>query len=87
MACLAALTMSWWFWRAKAPIGKAVAIDKLAEAINMAVILTFAVAYYLDLFVKMSVFVAGSLRLAAIFATLISSMHLGWQTHKIIEKD
>ena len=87
VAATCAFCMSVYFARHKEGIGRAIALDKAAECVNMMVILTFAIAYYFDLFVKMPIEMAAALRIAAISATTFSSLHLAWQTKKVLESD
>lgn len=87
LSASAAFSMSIYFARTSAGIGKAVALDKFAEGINMLVILTFAIVYFTDVFQKMPVLWAASLRILAILATLGSSLHLAYQTRQVIVND
>lgn len=87
LAAVSAFGMSFYFARTGKGIARAVAYDKFAEGINMAVILTFAICYYFGLFVKMPIQYAAALRIAAIAATLFSSIHLAWQTKKVLDGD
>lgn len=83
IAASSALGMSLFFIRSPRGIAQAVAIDKFAEFVNMAVIVTFAWAYYRDWFVVMPLWGAALLRMTAVVATLFSSIHLGWQVWNI----
>jgi hypothetical protein len=85
IAALSSLAMGLVFSRSDIGIAKAVAFDKIAETISLSVILVFALAYYFEMFIKMPIIYALMLRLIAISATLSSSIHLAWQTRKIIE--
>lgn len=84
-AAIAAFAMSFYFAKKGKGIARAIAYDKFAEGINMAVILTFAICYYFGFFVRMPIQYAAALRIAAIAATLFSSIHLAWQTKKVLD--
>jgi hypothetical protein len=86
IAAILAFGSAVYFWKSPEGIARAVAIDKFAEGISMLVILAFAVSYYFDFFVKMPIHYAAALRMFAIVATCFSSIHLAYQTTKIIRK-
>ena len=83
IAAASALSMSIFFVRSPKGIARAVAIDKFAEFVNMAVIVVFAFAYWRGWFVIMPLWAATLLRMTAVCATLVSSIHLAYQVHAI----
>jgi hypothetical protein len=86
MVCCAsasyAMSMAIEFRRVKHGMGKAVSIDKFAEAVNQGVLFVFATAYMFELFVRMPVTAAVTLRLIGSLATLLSSINLKRETKK-----
>lgn len=82
-AAIASLGISLYFFQSPVKIARAVAIDKLAESINMFVIFTFALFYWLDILSVMPILAAIALRMIAISATLFSTANLAIQTKRI----
>ena len=87
ISCTAALILSFYFSKTKSGIGRAVAFGKLAEAVNMFVIIVFTLCYYCDWFVEMPDALATVLHLSAIMVTLVSSIHLAFQTQQILDRN
>ena len=89
IAAVAAMTVAVFFFRTNSRIGRAVGIDKMAECINMAVIVAFAMFYYLDILALMPIVLAIILRLISISATMFSSINLARETRYLqeLEKD
>ena len=85
-AMLYALFMSFTYARVKHEMAAAISLDKMAEAVNQAVILIFAVSYLLELFLKMPVSCAVTLRLIGSLVTLWSSRNLHASTARIFEQ-
>lgn len=86
-AALATFVMSFYFSRTGYGIGRAVALGKLAEGLNMIIILIFATTYFCDWFARMHAITAACLRIAAVAATIFSTVHLAIQTKRVIDSE
>ena len=78
------LAIAVYFLKSPEGIGKAVAYDKLAEFFNVAVICFFALTQKIGILEDLSITEQNVIRLFAITFVLGSSIHLSYQTKKII---
>lgn len=85
VAACGAFIVSLLFLCIQRPLARAFAMDKFAEGVNMMVIFIFAYAYYMDMFVKMPLLVASSLRMVGVAATMASTIYLSRQIYRIIK--